>query len=532
MKKTLKRLAAVIATLSMCMSLIPAAAAQVGPAPVSINMNGSAVTVEGNNHKIKVKAELEMSNDFIAAASAGNIDDGTGNSKLLDLRFSCILKSDLLKKYDALDLVDFEFSGINAESFELVDAGKIHDSVTLVYKLSDDIDWLYEPAVGNLLNGKLTIETADSAKFLVANGVLTGNTRIAMDAQVIISYADGEPIPGYDTEEIQGAKGAITLNIPAISTSDDSDVSVDVVDPSHKVTVDNSSSKGQVTIEDTRVTEGETVTINVEYLASGHRVDKITVITKDGQQLVVERKDALTYEFVMPAGDVTILVEYAPSAMRPEESGVSRLLNADDHIAFMVGDDTGNFRPNANITRAEVAQIFYALLKNKNVPITVAFDDVDPDAWYATAVHTIASLGAVKGVGNNLFDPTRPITRAEFATIAANFAKMSSSQFSFIDVDKSHWAYSFISCASNYGWVAGIGNNVFEPNRSITRAEAATIVNNMLGRIGDLEKIDAGYGRDFPDVDKSHWGWYEINEAANGHDHSFNSEFTKETWGN
>ena len=214
----------------------------------------------------------------------------------------------------------------------------------------------------------------------------------------------------------------------------------------------------------------------------------------------------------------------------PDDSGVSDHLNTKDHIAFMIGDDKGTFRPNANITRAEVAQIFYALLINKNVPITKTFDDVDPDAWYATAVNTMASLGAVKGVGNGNFEPERKITRAEFATIAAFFANDSYSKFGFKDVSKDHWANPFITAAAGFGWVSGVGGNIFEPDREILRAEAATIVNNMLGRIGDYEKIDAGLGRQFPDVDKSHWAWYEIGEASMTHGFSFNRDFTKETW--
>jgi len=75
-----------------------------------------------------------------------------------------------------------------------------------------------------------------------------------------------------------------------------------------------------------------------------------------------------------------------------------------------------------------------------------------------------------------------------------------------------------------------VGGNNFEPDRGIMRAEAATIVNNMLGRIGDKEMIDAGLGRSFPDVDKSHWGWYEIGEASSSHDHDFNDTFTSEFW--
>ena len=214
----------------------------------------------------------------------------------------------------------------------------------------------------------------------------------------------------------------------------------------------------------------------------------------------------------------------------PNETGVADYLITDVHNAFMVGDNKGTFRPNANITRAEAAQVFYNLLKNKNVAITVDFDDVDEDAWYAAAVNTLGSMGIVNGVGDNKFEPQRAITRAEFAAIAVRFTKTAQSGFDFDDVPKDHWAYSAISTAAAYGWVNGIGNDLFGPDRSITRAEVAKIVNHMLGRLGDREQIDDGAGRVFPDVTKSHWAWYEIAEATTDHDCKFNKARTEETW--
>lgn len=534
MRKTLKRLVALAATLCMCMSLIPAGAANAGFAPVDIDMTGTDVTVKEGQYKIKVKTSLELSEDFIAAAvSGGNANDGAGKSKLLGLRFQCTLVSDLLKAYDDLygeiALDDFKFTGKNAGSFELVEAASDRNTVTLTYKLNDDIDWLHEEAgvVGGYLDGKLVIETEENSKFLVDKSVLAGGTSVDLDARVDISY-EGGPIPFYDEEVIQGAEGDTVVRIPVIPVGDSGGSGS--VKPSHNIVIENESDKGSVDTNVDRAEGGEKVVIKVEDIEEGHRVVEIIVTTEDGKQILVERKEGDTFEFVMPEGAVKILPVFEVSAAHPDDSGVSKMLNTDDHIAFMVGDDKGTFRPNANITRAEVAQIFYALLRNKNVPITKTFDDVDPNAWYATAVNTMASLGAVKGVGNGNFEPNRKITRAEFATIAAFFADSASDRFGFKDVGENHWAHKFISAASRFGWVAGVGGNIFEPDRPILRAEAATIVNNMMGRIGDYAKIDAGLGRQFPDVDKSHWAWYEIGEASDGHGFSFNSDYTVEIW--
>lgn len=211
-------------------------------------------------------------------------------------------------------------------------------------------------------------------------------------------------------------------------------------------------------------------------------------------------------------------------------TGVARYLNTDDHIVYMVGDDKGNFRPEDPITRAEVAQVFYNLLLNKNIEITTTFDDVPADAWYAKAVNALASLGVLNGVGDNKFEPNRSITRAEYATIAAKFAYTAYSDVRFDDVPETHWAYESISSAAAYRWIAGVGDNMFMPDRAIKRVEAATMINNVLCRAADEEKADAGLCRQFPDVPKDYWGYYNIAEATTGHDYILDEDMMNETW--
>lgn len=107
-----------------------------------------------------------------------------------------------------------------------------------------------------------------------------------------------------------------------------------------------------------------------------------------------------------------------------DKTGVSQWLNTEDHMAYLHGYEDGTFRPDTHMTRAEAAQMFYNLLLDKNVPVTVSFHDVPADAWYAPAVNTLASLGIITGVGDNRYEPDRAITRAEFTVIAMRFAKL------------------------------------------------------------------------------------------------------------
>ena len=228
-----------------------------------------------------------------------------------------------------------------------------------------------------------------------------------------------------------------------------------------------------------------------------------------------------TYTFERVTEDHTIEVYFAKLPTDPDDSGTSNWLETKDHVAYMTGYPDGTFGPNRNMTRAEVAQMFYALLLNKNVTTTVAFSDVSADAWYAKAVNTLASLGMVSGYPDGTFHPDAPITRAEFATIALAFAyEPLTASCNYNDVPTSAWFYTYVAQATTYGWIGG-SNGYFRPNDNITRAEVSVIVNNMLGRAADEDYVDAHAGDlvTFPDVRSSFWAYYSIMETVNDHEY-------------
>ena len=207
----------------------------------------------------------------------------------------------------------------------------------------------------------------------------------------------------------------------------------------------------------------------------------------------------------------------------PDDSGVSDLLNTDDHIQYLFGYPEGTFGPENNMTRAEVAQMFYNLLLDQDVTITKTFDDVPAGAWYAKAVNTLASLGVVSGVGNGDFEPERSITRAEFTSIAMKFAEGKTGGTNiFSDVKSTDWFYRAVVNSTQYGWIHGYGDGTFRPNNPITRVEVTAIVNNMLGREADVDFVTEHYDElnHFSDLAVSHWGYYHIVEATNDHDYT------------
>ena len=207
----------------------------------------------------------------------------------------------------------------------------------------------------------------------------------------------------------------------------------------------------------------------------------------------------------------------------PDDSGVSDLLNTDDHIQYLFGYPEGTFGPENNMTRAEVAQMFYNLLLDQDVTITKTFNDVPANAWYTKAVNTLASLGVVSGVGNGDFEPERSITRAEFTSIAMKFAEGKNGGTNiFSDVKPTDWFYRAVVNSTQYGWIHGYGDGTFRPNNPITRVEVTAIVNNMLGREADVDFVTEHYDElnHFSDLAVSHWGYYHIVEATNDHDYT------------
>lgn len=215
----------------------------------------------------------------------------------------------------------------------------------------------------------------------------------------------------------------------------------------------------------------------------------------------------------------------------PDDTGVSDWLNTKDHLAYLAGYPGGTFGPDQNMTRAEAAQMFYNLLLEKDVEITVEFEDVPADAWYAKPVNTLASLGILSGVGNGRFDPERSITRAEFTVIAMKFANTSGGGVNiFSDVNEDDWFYSAVVDSTQYGWINGYPDGTFRPEATISRAEVTVIVNHMLGRAADRPYVIAHEKElnTFGDVNRGHWGYFHVAEATNAHE--YHTEDGTESW--
>ena len=188
-------------------------------------------------------------------------------------------------------------------------------------------------------------------------------------------------------------------------------------------------------------------------------------------------------------------------------------------------EDLWPVKPQGNITRAEVATIFYRLLKDEvreEIETDVnSFPDVNKDDWFNITVSSLANMGALSGYEDGTFRPNEPITRAELAAMAVRFYEAFEAEYeegTFLDVDGDEWYADAIAAAEELGILGGYPDGTVRPNNNITRAETCAIVNRVLERrphdehLGDVEDM-----RTWPDNLPGAWYYADMQEATNGH---------------
>ena len=208
------------------------------------------------------------------------------------------------------------------------------------------------------------------------------------------------------------------------------------------------------------------------------------------------------------------------------------------HYAYIIGYPDGYVRPNNNITRAEVATIFFRLISDE-FRINVwrqsnPFPDVILQNWFNNAISTLTNANLLYGYPDGYFRPNQSMTRAEFSAVIVRImgerGAMATATNSFTDVT-GHWGEAYISVAYELGWVRGYGDGTFRPDRFISRAEVAALVNRALNRLPET------YADLLPDMviwpdnmRRDAWYYLYIQEATNSHYHKMKPDGIHETW--
>jgi len=211
-------------------------------------------------------------------------------------------------------------------------------------------------------------------------------------------------------------------------------------------------------------------------------------------------------------------------------------LDTENHFAYLIGYPDGTIGPENNITRAEVSTIFFRLLTQQTRTDMWTkvndYSDVPSEAWCNNAISTLTNSGILTGYPDGTFAPNATITRAEFAAIAVRFdavTQTGSGDIAFNDIS-GHWAESAIKSAARLGYVQGYGDGTFRPDEPITRAEAATLLNNVLNRHVGSEKDLLDNMVEWPDNTSDKWYYLAVQEATNSHYYERETDGVNELW--
>lgn len=210
------------------------------------------------------------------------------------------------------------------------------------------------------------------------------------------------------------------------------------------------------------------------------------------------------------------------------------MLNKTDHFAYVIGYPDGTVHPNGQITRAEVATIFFRLLRDevRDGAFTTSntYSDVAYGKWYNNPISTMSALGIITGYPDGTFKPNKPITRAEFAAIAARFDETQSGKSATFSDVIGHWAAKEIGIAYYNDWIKGYPDGTFKPDQNITRAEAMTLINRVLERKPESPAdLLTNMNKWTDNLDTSKWYYLDVQEATNSHGYT-RKTFNYELW--
>lgn len=378
---------------------------------------------------------------------------------------------------------------------------KLKDGLTVADIKDSTKSSLHDDIVVNC-DGVTITDLNDTHKFIVN---FSGYTKLAPYAQINFRTVDGSPVAAAVTvyKKSSGSSGGRRDNT--------------VVD--NTVTIVFAVDGNTTEIPSIEVTKNGTVDF-----------DKVTYPTKEGYAFDGYYLDANFTEKATGKVTVTKDTTFYARWKKVEEPGN---LNTDDHFAYITGYPDGTIKPFDNITREEVATIFYRLLsEDKRSAIETTsnnFSDVSSDRWSNAAVSTMAKGGYIVGYEDGTFKPEANITRAEFVTIVARFNNVIEKEGTpYIDI-AGHWAEDYIITANKQGWIDGYSDGTFKPDTFITRADAIQITNRLLVRYVNKDGVSSDAKQWSDNLESSKY-YYDILEATNSHEFERQEDGFNENW--
>ena len=273
----------------------------------------------------------------------------------------------------------------------------------------------------------------------------------------------------------QAIEDAINALVRRSSGGDDSD-------PTYAIEVGKDIRNGTVTANRRYAERGDTVIITVKP-DDGFKLDDLTVTDKNGKELKLTDKGNGKYTFTMPAGKVEINAAFVKEVETSPFSDVSTSAYYYEAVKWAQekgitgGIGNGLFGPNRPCTRAQIVTFLWRAAGSPEPKAMSSFADVSTDAYYAKAVAWAVENGITTGTGDGKFSPDTTCTRAQSVTFLFRaIGKLVDSKAEFSDVLTDSYYANAVAWAVENGVTNGIGDGLFGPDNSCTRAQIVTFL--------------------------------------------------------
>ena len=257
---------------------------------------------------------------------------------------------------------------------------------------------------------------------------------------------------------------------------------VDYYEPTYPVTTPDKTENGTVTANRRYAERGDTVTITVKP-DDGFKLDDLTVTDKNGKELKLTDKGNGKYTFTMPASKVEVNATFVKEVEISPFSDVSTSAYYYEAVKWAQekgitgGIGNGLFGPNQPCTRAQIVTFLWRAAGSPEPKSMSSFSDVSADSYYAKAVAWAVENGITTGTGDGKFSPDATCTRAQSVTFLFRaIGKLVDSKAEFSDVLTDSYYANAVAWAVENGVTNGIGDGLFGPNNSCTRAQIVTFL--------------------------------------------------------
>nr|WP_268238213.1 S-layer homology domain-containing protein [Paenibacillus aceti] len=432
-----------------------------------------------------------------------------------------------------------------------IHSGKIGDTLSWTAENITVTDTVYVPVQLNH-SYKITDEVVQDYTIYYKKSEPEENLKLTIQ---YLDRASGEPVAV--TDAVYGSEGKVITLLPKAPTVTDA-VYVPELE-SVEYTFSAELEQSYIFYYNKKTPEPAEQTVTVKYLEQGtnHQLANPTTVkgkvgdtltltavsvsgytpTKSSDTYQIGDSESQEYIFYYtknstsgpsPGGSYTSYTPPSPPPpIVPPLPPLPPKLDTENHFDYIQGYPDGMVKPQNNISREEVAAIFYRLMEGESranyYSTTNSYDDVKSTRWSNKHISTMTNAGIITGYPDGVFKPGQSITRAEFAAIAARFDKLDERESGLFTDISGHWAEKYILSAGNKGWIKGYTDGTFRPNQYITRAEAMSFINSVLNRKVKEDGIHKD-AKKWPDNPATSWFYEDVIEATNNHDYSRNAD--------